>query len=296
MNAATGKPVTIDTSPPDGPPAGPPEKPEGFGNIVISRFDDASAVLRHTSFQREPRTPMVAAVLKAAGHQGETLLRIGRLNLLNEDGEGHRRKRRFAQKVIAAMAMEWTPSQVAAAYSELLDAAATAGHADLHHDLSQALVCRMIGSRLGLSPESIAVLRDLTSPIFNANFSTGLRMAEFVALADRAENARELIDNLTGTMPEAADLDPDDLATLAVMVTVPAVPLLAEALTKAQLRVIENDDLRSMLARQPELVVPFVHESLRLTPPLRFTKPMKSANAFRVPGGEDVPAGATAGL
>jgi cytochrome P450 len=284
------KPAAIDAPPHDAQVAGPPVQPAGFGNIVISRFDDAAAVLRNGGFQREPRTPMVAAVLKAAGHDGNTLLRIGRLNLLNEDGESHQRKRRFAQKVIAGMAVEWQQDQIVAAYTELLETAVNGGEVDLHRNLSQALVCRMVGSRLGLAPEAIAVLRDLTSPIFNANFSTGLRMAEFVALAEKAENAGVLIDNMSFAMPGAADLDPDDVATLAVMVTVPAVPLLAEALTKAQLRLIADGGLLARLASQPELIVPFIRESLRLTPPLRFTKPMKSENAYRVPGGEELPA------
>ncbi len=272
-------------------PVGPLGPKASLGNVAICGHADALRLLNHASCRRETRTAMITGVLKAVGRDGSALVGISRLNLLNEDGPPHRQKRRFALRLIAEIAAMWDGPAVDKLVTELLDRAVAAGRADLHQDLSIELVCSIIGSRLGLAPASVLELQHQTVPIFESNFMPGLRLADFLRLAEQADKAAAIIQTMAGPQFKGREIDADDLPMLAALVTIPALPLLAEALTTTLLHLICQPALLPVMRADTQAIGPYLRETLRLEPPLRYTKPTRAEAAVTLSDGRELPAG-----
>lgn len=135
------------------------ELPDGSPVWVVTGYEAVTRLLA------DPR--MVATKsASTTGFRGQNLPPALDANLLNIDGDDHRRVRRLAADAFAPRHHAAHEKVVAAAVSELVDVLPDSGEIDLMRGLCEPLPPRVIGELLGLPRDQLDEFRRAAQPMF----------------------------------------------------------------------------------------------------------------------------------
>lgn len=261
-------------------------KVPGTGVVDIQSYDDAETLLKHPDCTKLERTQFLAAVVKSMDLDGKALLRFARNNSLTLNGKAHQARRRYAMRLLGEIAALWPPDRLIQCYREMLIQAATRDCIDLNTDLSEPLVCRVIGARFSApDKDTLNVIRTTEPLMASSQGSRLLRLSEFRDLVALAQTAEQQVAALIPDPPECPGLDKTDWATAAVVATFPASAMLIEALNRAQMRILQDPALAARLAAEDAAILPFVHSCLLHDSIVTKTTDMRANSDIALPGG-----------
>ncbi len=135
------------------------ELPEGSPVWVVTGWQAVTSLLA------DPRMSASKSD-STTGFRGQNLPAALDQNLLNIDGEQHRRVRKLAAEAFAPAHHAWHEQVVAAAVAELVDALPATGEIDAMGGLCEPLPPRVIGTLLGLPNEQLGEFRSAARPMF----------------------------------------------------------------------------------------------------------------------------------
>ncbi|PXX53904.1 hypothetical protein DFR70_12625 [Nocardia tenerifensis] len=139
--------------------------PDGSPVWVVAGYDAVARLLA------DPRMSAAKAA-STTGFRGQNLPPALDANLLNIDGEQHRRVRRLAAEAFAPRNHAKQEAVVAAAVAGLVDALPSHGEIDLMTGLCEPLPPQVIGTLLGLPGDKLAEFRAAAAPMFAVDTST----------------------------------------------------------------------------------------------------------------------------
>ncbi|PPJ01246.1 cytochrome P450 [Nocardia cyriacigeorgica] len=141
------------------------ELPDGSPVWVVTGWDAVTTLLA------DPRMSAAKAD-STTGFRGQNLPAALEANLLNIDGEQHRRVRKLAAEAFAPAHHASQDQVVRAAVTELVDALPATGDIDLMGGLCEPLPPQVIGTLLGLPADKLDAFRAAARPLFLIDTST----------------------------------------------------------------------------------------------------------------------------
>lgn len=254
----------------------------GLGDAyLVTRYDDATAVLRDERFAKnaraarnadDPRRPWMPAALKPLAR-----------TMLDRDGGDHRRLRHLVSDVFAPRYIAQLEPRVEELTGELLERMAAAGRADLVADYALRLPLTVIAEIMGVNERDRLRFRRWVSALIGVTPSTGptvralltlpriLVMMRFLRrmVADRRAHPRDdLVSRLAAVRDGDDRLSEDELIGMVALLLIAGYETTVNLIATGTLLLLGRPDQLARLRDDPDLVGPAVEELLRLATPV----------------------------
>jgi cytochrome P450 len=251
--------------------------------VVAAKHADCAAVLRHPGASSERGKSLVAA-----GRRRST----DRVSFLSLDPPDHTRLRRLVSKAFTPRTVARLEPRIRAITTELLDAAAVAGHLEVVSQLAYPLPVRIISEMLGvpladhprfagwsarlahsLQPEfgqdpARAAARAQAAQVAREEFAAYFR--ELIAIR-RAHPAPDLLSDLIRAEDDGETLTEDELIATCVLLLVAGHETTVGLISNALLALLRHPGQLALLQANPELAPGAVEETLRYDAPVQLT-------------------------
>jgi cytochrome P450 len=267
---------------------------DGRGVWLVTRYDDARAVLKDPRFIKDWRSIMSPEQLARMPKVPESLQFLSQ-HMLTTDPPNHTRLRALVQKAFTPRMVEELRPRVQEITDALLDAVESRGEMDLIDDFAFPLPITVIAELLGVPSEDRDKFRHWSNALLTGE-PTPERMQriapdmeEFNAYLAalfaerRARPAEDLISALI-QVEEAGDrLSQIELFSMMFLLLIAGHETTVNLIGNGMLALLEHPDQLERLKQHPELLPPAIEELLRYDGPV--------ANATRRWAGEDVDVG-----
>jgi pimeloyl-[acyl-carrier protein] synthase len=252
---------------------------------VLTRHDDVRRVLRDPTFvSRDSREPH--------SDPGRPLAAMREHMLIFLDGGDHARLRALAREAFAPRRLGQLRRRVESLSDEILDDIARRGHTELVRDVAGALPVRVIGDLMGLPEEELPRMRrwsdalaaslvELDKPPETETEATqgleGLVALIESTLAERHARPRNDLLSVLAAAEARGGLGHQELLASAVLLFLAGHETTGNLVGNAIALLLEHEDARRRLDRDPRCIATAVEEFLRFDGPLRATRRIAAA-------------------
>ena len=248
---------------------------------LVTRYEDAAAVLRDERFAKDARNardpgnlrlPWVPGALKPLMH-----------TMLDSDGAEHHRLRGLVRDTFAPRYVAQLEPRAQQVAGELLERMAAAGKADLVADFALLLPLTLISEILGVDERDRLRFRRWFNSLVAASAmgSTSLRlllklpdilaMMRFLRrlVAERRERPRDdLVSRLAGAGEDGDRLSENELLAMVALLLIAGYETTVNLIATGTLLLLTHPGELVRLRQDPELMGPAVEELLRLGSPV----------------------------
>lgn len=273
-----------------------------LGFWVLTRYEDATAVLRDTRFRTD-----FDGFLRTRGLQdrfeSSPLLQVQGMNILFKEGPAHSRLQKLVGKGLTSSAAERMRDRVQHHADELIDAVAWSGSLELIRDLAYPLplatTCEMYGFSAG-DRERLSAWFEATAPTLDIGIAPETLERADAAIVEVREYMSRLIEDrrrdpqadLLGALI-AAEEDGDRLTDAEIFAVNPffgaGLQATMSAIGNGVLALLRHPDQLDRLRRDLSLLPAAVEETLRYDAPAPFT--IRSAKEEVEVGGKTIRSG-----
>jgi cytochrome P450 PksS len=269
---------------------------------LVTRYDDAAAVLKDERFVKDPAnvlTPDQAASLPWFRKLFSPVWH----NMLNQDPPHHTRLRALVHKAFTPQRVERTRGRIQALADELLDRVQGRGRMDVIHDYALPLSTTIIAEMLGAPAEDGRRFHRWSSAVLGRRSSTwGLlkavpnvwaftRFIRQIVKARRADPRDDLVSALTQAEEAGDALSEEELAAMIMLLLMAGHETTINLIGNGTLALLEHPDQMARLRKDPALIMPAVEEMLRYTSPVELA-PERYAREDVALAGAVIPRGA----
>ena len=248
----------------------------------VTRYEDAAAVLLDDErFVRDPRLVLTSEQL---GERPATLaVEAIENNMLNRDGEDHRRLRRLVTKAFTPKMVEQLRPRIQTIADELLDAVEARGRMDLAAEYAFPLPITVIAELLGVPPADQNRFRIWSDAIITPAIddeqveSFYAQMGEFVAYLQnlfterRAHPQDDLISALIRARDEGDGLSEEELFGTVVLLIVAGHETTVGLIGNGVLQLLSHPDQLELVRSDPSILPGAIEELLRYEGPVERT-------------------------
>jgi cytochrome P450 len=250
------------------------------GMLVLSRYADCDAALRHRGLGKISEIPKVPGVLD---EQTRALLNNVRRSMLFANPPDHTRLRRAVGSAFTARHVEELSPAVTAVADRLLDKLAARPGADFVPTVALPLAVHVIADLLGIpGPDRVTFLRlahgtsvlvkpELDDTTLNQAIAACGQLREYFAglIAQRRREPRpDLISRLAAAEGTEA-LDDIEVIATAVVLFDAGFETTTNLLSNGLYALLSNPDQLALLRRRPELMPGAIDEMLRYEAPVQ---------------------------
>jgi cytochrome P450 len=250
----------------------------------VTRYDDAVAVLTDdVRFTRDPARGFSPE--KYAAYTAETpeALRFIEDNMLNKDGEDHRRLRRLVTKAFTPRMVEQLRPRIQEIADGLTDAVEPRGTMDLVEEFAFPLPITVIAELLGIPAGERASFRRWSNAMVTPAFTPedverlGEQAGEFVAYLRelfelrRADPGADLVSALLQAEEEGDKLSEQELFGMVALLIIAGHETTVSLIGNAVLALLRHPERRAELERDPSRIGPAIEELLRYESPVERT-------------------------
>ncbi len=246
----------------------------------VTRYDDAEAVLLDDErFVRDPRLALPQERLPAFPE----FFAFIESNMLNRDGDDHRRLRRLVSKAFTPRMIERLRPRIQEIADELIDRVLTAGEMELVSEFAFPLPITVIAELLGVPVADRDSFRDWSGAMVSPALAAAemeqadALMTAFVdyLLALFAERRREPGEDLVSALVAVEDggdtLSEEELCSMVALLIVAGHETTVSLLGNATLALLTHPEQRAALERAPSLLPRAVEELIRYDGPVERT-------------------------
>ncbi len=264
---------------------------DGRGVWLVTRYDDARAVLKDPRFVKDWRSTMSPEQLAQVPNVPDALQFLSQ-HMLTSDPPNHTRLRALVQKAFTPRLVEQLRPRVQEITDALLDAVEARGEMDLIDDFAFPLPITVIAELLGVPPEDRNKFRHWSDALLSGE-PTPERMqriipdmVEFNAYLAalfaerRARPADDLISALVQVEEAGDQLTQIELFSMMFLLLIAGHETTVNLIGNGMLALLEHPDQLERLKQHPELLPSAIEEFLRYDGPV--------ANATRRWASEDV--------
>ena len=258
---------------------------EGMLIWFVTRYDDVQAVLADNgTFVLDPQMAFDPADPRLAMFaNGHPVMDLVNNNLLNKDGENHRRLRALVQKAFTPRMVERLRPRVQAIADELLDHVAADGQMDLIDAYAFPLPIIVILEMLGIPPEDRNQFRIWSDAFVTPDFTPGAEERFIRSMTDftdylrvlfaqrRAEPRADLVTALLEAEDAGDRLSEQELFSMVVLLIVAGHETTVGLIGNAALTLMQHPEQMQALRNDPALTPLAVEEILRYEGPVERT-------------------------
>jgi cytochrome P450 len=245
----------------------------------VTRYEDAAAVLLDDErFVRDPRLALTPEQL--AENPTPAAIEMIENNMLNRDGEDHRRLRRLVTKAFTPKMVEQLRPRIQAIADELIDRVESRGGMDLAAEYAFPLPITVIAEMLGVPADdqdrfrewSDAVIRPAISEEETERFFA--QMGEFVAYLQahfaerRARPQDDLVSGLLRARDEGDALSEDEVFGTVILLIVAGHETTVGLIGNGVLHLLRRPDQLELVRNDATLLPSAVEELLRFDGPV----------------------------
>jgi len=247
----------------------------------VTRYDDVVAVLLDDErFVRDPRLVLSAEEMSELNASLPDLLAFINNNMLNNDGDDHRRLRRLVTKAFTPRMVERLRPRVQEIADELIDRVEARGEMDLVEEFAFPLPITVIAELLGVPPADRGRFREwsnaIVTPVFAAEdvaaFAELIQRFVDYLLALFEERRRlpgeDLISALVAVEDGGDTLDESELSSMVALLIVAGHETTVSLIGNATLALLRHPEQRAELSRRPELLPRAIEELVRFDGPV----------------------------
>jgi cytochrome P450 PksS len=253
--------------------------PTGETAWLVTRYDDAAAVLKDERFvkdQANALTPEQAARLPWF----HKVFSPVRHNMLYQDPPNHTRLRALVHKAFTPQRVEQMRGRIQALTDELLDQVQGRGRMDVIRDYALPLSTTIIAEMLGAPAEDGRRFHRWSSALLGRRSSTwGLLKAipnvwAFTRYIRKLVNTRrvdprdDLVSALTQAEEAGGGLSEEELVAMIMLLLMAGHETTVNLVGNGTLALLEHPDQLARLREDPALILPAVEEMLRYTSPV----------------------------
>ena len=253
--------------------------PNGRGLWLVTRYDDAVAVLRDPRFVKDWRgtlTPEEAAQLPPLPPAFEVFTR----NMLDQDPPNHTRLRALVSKAFTPRLVEALRPRIQQIADGLLDTVDGRGEMDLIDEYAFPLPITVIAELLGVPAADRDRLREWSNAVVAGDFTveTAHRTAPLLeafaaylrALFEERRRAprNDLISGLLQAEEAGDRLSEDELFAMLFLLLIAGHETTVNLIGNGTLTLLQHAEQLERLRREPELIRPAVEELLRHSGPV----------------------------
>lgn len=279
--------------------------PGGRGAWLVTRYDDAEAILKDERFANDWRNAlpperiaqMPPPVLEAA--------KLFRSNMLYRDSPDHTRLRRLVAGAFTPFSIEQRRGHIQALADSLLDAVLDEGEMDLFDDYAFPLSITTIAELLGVPVEDRDKFREWTDVALSGNGTIEDKekiIPSMQAFADylravfegkRKNPKDDLISALVQAEEAGDELTEDELLGMVILLLIAGHETTANLICTGMLALLQHPDQFERLKNDTSLIKSAIEELLRYSSPLekateRFAREDIAIGGTIIPKGEMV--------
>jgi cytochrome P450 PksS len=268
---------------------------------LVTRYDDAVAVLKDERFVKDPANALTPAQL-ARQPWFRTLIKSLQRHLLSTDAPDHTRLRALVSKAFTPGLVEQMRDRIQALTDELLDPVQARGRLDLIRDFALPLPMTVIAEMLGVPVADRHAFHRWSKAMLSAAHSTwrllnavpsALLFRRYLRkyIAKRRADPRDDLVSALIQAEEAGDrLSEDELVAMVMLLLVAGHETTVNLIGSGTLALLEHPDQLEKLRRDPGLIRPAVEELLRFTSPVELATERYAREDVTV-GGVTIPRG-----
>ena len=247
----------------------------------VTRYDDAEAVLRDNArFVRDPRLAQPPEQLRSGLPEFVAFIDS---NMLNRDGEDHRRLRRLVSKAFTPRMIERLRPRIQEIADELIDRVSAAGEMELVSAFAFPLPMTVIAELLGVPVADRDRFREwstaMVRPALTADEAdrADALLTAFVdyllaLFAERREKpGADLISALVSVEDGGDTLSEEELSSMVALLIVAGHETTVSLIGNAMVALLTHPEQRSELERDPSLLPRSVEELIRFDGPVERT-------------------------
>jgi cytochrome P450 len=250
----------------------------------VTRYEDAVAVLLDDErFVRDPALALTPEEVRAVRVGLPGSFSFVDDNMLNKDGDDHRRLRRLVTKAFTPRMVERLRPRIQEIADELIDRVEARGEMNLVDEFAFPLPITVIAELLGVPAADRHSFREWSNAMVTPAFAPedlarfGDQMQAFVdylqaLFAERRRRPGEdLISALVGVEDGGDTLSESELSSMVALLIVAGHETTVSLIGNATLALLEHPEQRAELERRPELLPRAVEELIRYDGPVERT-------------------------
>jgi cytochrome P450 len=250
----------------------------------ITRYDDADAVLLDDErFVRDPRLALRPDELMAFDVGLPDSMAFIDSNMLNRDGDDHRRLRRLVSKAFTPRMIERLRARIQQIADGLIDPVAGRGEMELVSSFAFPLPITVIAELLGVPPADRDRFREWSDAMVRPALAAaelerfGALMNDFVAYLHvlfeerRSEPGEDLVSALVAVEDGGDTLSEEELSSMVALLIVAGHETTVSLIGNATLALLTHPEQRAALERDPALLPRAVEELIRYDGPVERT-------------------------
>jgi len=246
----------------------------------VTRYDDAEAVLLDDErFVRDPRLAVPAEQLPELPE----FFRFIDSNMLNRDGDDHRRLRRLVSKAFTPRMVEQLRPRIREIADALIGDVAAAGEMELVSKFAFPLPITVIAELLGVSVADRERFREWSGAVVSPAFTpAGMERADALLVAfveyllalfaeRREEPGADLVSALVAVEDGGDTLSEEELCSMVVLLIVAGHETTVSLIGNAMLALLTHPEQRTAIERDSALLPRAVEELIRYDGPVERT-------------------------
>ena len=246
----------------------------------VTRYEDAEAVLLDDErFVRDPRLAVPPELLPELPE----FFRFIDSNMLNRDGDTHRRLRRLVSKAFTPRMIERLRPRIQEIADELIDRVSAAGEMELVSDFAFPLPITVIAELLGVPVADRESFREWSGAVVSPAFTpAGMERADallgafveyLLALFAQRRQApgEDLVSALVAVEDGGDTLSEEELCSMVVLLIVAGHETTVSLIGNAMRALLTHPEQRAALERDPSLLPSAVEELIRYDGPVERT-------------------------
>ena len=250
----------------------------------VSRYDDAEALLLDDGrFVRDPRLALPPERLAAFDAGLPDSMAFIDSNMLNRDGDDHRRLRRLVSKAFTPRMIERLRPRIQEIADGLVDPVVQEGEMELVSAFAFPLPITVIAELLGVPPADRDRFREWSDAMVRPALAAaelerfGGLMTDFVAYLHalfeerRREPGEDLVSALVAVEDGGDTLSEEELSSMVALLIVAGHETTVSLIGNAMLALLTHPDQRGALEQDPSLLPRAVEELIRYDGPVERT-------------------------
>ena len=246
---------------------------------LVTRYDDAAAILKDDRFVKDPANAMAGEQLSRQRWFRKVFKSLQR-NMLNVDAPDHGRLRALVSKAFTPPLIEQMRQRVERLTGELMDAVQGGGRMDVIRDYATPLPTTIIAEMLGVPVADREKFRRWSNATMSASYSSFqmaravwnawalLRYLRKIIKQRRAAPRDDLISALLRVEESGDRLAPNELLAMTLLLLLAGFETTVNLIGNGVLTLLEHPDQLEKLRNDPSLIKPAVEEMLRFAGPI----------------------------
>jgi cytochrome P450 len=250
----------------------------------VTRYDDAEAVLLDDErFVRDPRLGLTSDELAEFDAGLPDSMAFINSNMLERDGDDHRRLRRLVSKAFTPRMIERLRPRIQEIADGLIDPVAFTGEMELVSSFAFPLPITVIAELLGVPPADRDRFREWSNAMVSPALSAaelerfGVLMSDFVAYLHvlfeerRSEPGEDLVSALVAVEDGGDTLSEEELSSMVALLIVAGHETTVSLIGNAVLALLTHPEQRAAIERDPSLLPRAIEELIRYDGPVERT-------------------------